>query len=396
MTNILDRAGIQPRAVNDFLNRIGFGGQSIPKRSPNDYPEFLIEELAFEKTVIGDVESGDFAVDFNETTLSKVRLVGNQMPQVPFTFGGEQRTNKMYYPGEPEPSIQVLGPSETDVTINGQLKDIQNAGDQVGYSQLVRDNIERIRFKGSLCKFQLGDWIRHGYITKTNFEIRRKTRMNYSITLSIVSFESPPTNAKFLERTPITVPLAISAELTRARTNLFIAQSNMPQFPDPSYAEIILNITGRVAQEIAELTGYVDGVFRQAQNIRQSIDRALGLIGVVRNRIREMQVQLGLLDPFESSASVEQKLNQAAYNTFLLSNSVSLNQTLERFKEQFREIVDRLPLQVYLPIQGDTWPKIATKMYGSPDDWRLIAEYNSFDICEPVPIGQRIEIPQRS
>ena len=398
MTDILKRTGIPTDAINQFLNRHSIGDQRPRSIAPNDYPKgFLIQELAFE-TITEDT------ITDPEGILSEVRLIGNQMPKVPFTFGGEQRITKMYYPGEPEPSTQVLGPTETDVMINGQLKDVRYPSSLLGrekgltgYSVFIRDELDRIRYGGRLCRFTLGAWKRYGYISKTEFKIARESRMDYSLTLLIVSINKLPTNLKIITDEVKNIPFKTSEDLRIISGNIMGILNSLPTYiPEPTLAERILNIVDQVARSINEVTGYVDSVFRRVGEIRQSIDRALGLIDFTKNKVREMQIQLGLLDPFESSASVEQKLNQAAFNTFMLSNSVSLNRTLLRFRNEFRAIADRLPQQVYLPIQGDTWPKIATKIYGSPDDWRLIAEYNNFDICEPVPIGERIEIPRQS
>src|SRR4051812_9929162 len=83
------------------------------------------------KKEIGDWRPQDFKggftfveiVDGVEQTREAVKLIGNQMPVVPFEFGGSQRITKDYYPGNSEPAVQVLGPKESDVTIHGKLKD---------------------------------------------------------------------------------------------------------------------------------------------------------------------------------------------------------------------------------------------------------------------------------
>src|ERR1019366_5197243 len=49
-------------------------------------------------------------------------LNGTMMPMQPFPWEVEQRLVAEYYPGNPEPSVQVLGPKEGPLTITGRFK----------------------------------------------------------------------------------------------------------------------------------------------------------------------------------------------------------------------------------------------------------------------------------
>lgn len=384
-SNILDRAGISSGNLKSFLNRFGAGFEGPPVIREQDYKEgFVIEELEI------DLRSGRIS----DEPKSKVSLIGNQMPYVPFVFGGEHRIEKVYYPGHPEPSTQVLGPVESDITIKGQLKDVRfKREDFFGYSQLIRDEIDRIRFSGALCRFTLGDWQRYGFVQKTNFSVIRKSRIEYEITFTIISFNAPE-NAKFV-RDSKEVPFGTNEELKRLREEAMEALLRKPVIPDPTISEQIDAIVGDVAESISILTGYVDEVFQTVDDIRRSVGRALGLIEFTKNKVKRMQRTIFSFDPFSPNLGqpLTARFTQASYNSSLISFSAATMSLLERYREQFSTLVNDLPQTRHLVSQGDSWQSIAVRYYGNADSWKEIPEFNDLGIGEDVPVGSIIDIP---
>ncbi len=380
MANIIDNANIQLPDLNSIRNIFN---RERPERRQDDYVAFIIEELNFDGTTSA------------VSSLQEVTLIGNQMPFAPFRFGGEQRLHKMYYPGNDEPSMQVLGPKENNVTINGQLKDIKHKDpSNYGASQQIRNIIENIRYKGSLCKFVLGDWRRYGFIEKTDFKIIRKSRIDYSITLNILT-HNVPTNAKFIRSNLKTVPFKINAELADAAQVLENLRAGKPEF-ELSISELIDGYVGNVAEAISTLTGFVDSVFGRIDDIRQSIDRAVGLISFTQARLARFKRQIGVLASSNIPEAISSQYQQAAYYAALITMASSMTVIAERYRTQFGALAANIPLARYVPIQGDTWPKIAVKFYNAPDAWAQIPRYNNLDIgTEPV-VGVVIEIPRAS
>ena len=391
MTNIIDQgksslAGIFRGGTNTIKQRRGIfrGGESDVEQSliPEDYPEgFIIREYD--------------TLDLNnnpENFINEIKLVGNQMPLVPFTFGGSQRIEKSYYTGYEEPVTQVLGPQEKDVTITGHLKDIH--APDTGLSQLMRDAIDLIRRRGGLCHFVMGDWQRWGYIQETMWEVNRKTRMKYTITLSIIG-ENRPQNAKFI-RPARNVPTDISLQLELALQDQRDYLASRPDSVPTSLLDEFNSFIGEIASVIAELTSYIDAVFTTQENIRRSIARVTGLIGTVKFRIKQLQSFARRIQGFaeDPSISLPSRFNNSIFYSGVISNSASLNSEMQRYDEQFRELAADLPQARYLTKQGDSWQKISVKFYGTAENWKKIPEYNDLEISAPVPEGQLIEIPK--
>ena len=156
--------------------------------------------------VAGAVSRNDFMSGFEIVEIEngvvkrneRVLLLGDSMPIQPFTYGGSQKIVKDYYPGNTEPTVQVLGPRESDITIKGVLKAKTlatgssetpllgnasqiNAAKQRGsslteqirqYPKEMQELIDAMRIRGNLIRFTMGDIQRFGFIEDTNFNLK--------------------------------------------------------------------------------------------------------------------------------------------------------------------------------------------------------------------------------
>ena len=379
-------------SVGDLKNKIAnpFSTDVENPYSGPDFPDgFIIEEL--------------------EGPKKTVALVGNQMPLQPFKFGGTQRVKKDYYPGNSEPSTQILGPQESDQTIRGQLKDIRlpkppdpidallglnSAPDLTGASLELQELIDSIRIRGNLCRFRLGEWQRYGFIEETEFDLKVISRINYEIKLSIVGFNAP-TNAKFLEKSR-EVPFGINEELIE-EANTFAASATV--FPDSvprSIADKLNELIGEVANAAFIATSFVDTVFSTVKDVQKSVERAKGLIKHLLNKLREYKRTLNALlsDPLNTSPSFTGIYANAKFFSANTAAAVSLTALAISFRDQFSSIIPSLPLARHLVISGDTLQKIAVKFYDSADDWKRIYDYNNLT-STVLSEGSVLEIPRQ-
>jgi hypothetical protein len=343
----------------------------------SDFPEgFLIEELTGAK--------------------EKVRLVGNMMPMIPFTFGGEQRIKKDYYAGHSEPVTQVLGPQENDITINGTLKDKRYSNKTYyGVSTEIQQQIDAIRIRGNLCRFALGEFERYGYIQKTVFKMDKLSKVDYEITFLIVGFNAPR-NARFLQRQKL-VPFEINKELIEAAVNFQNAYSAIPDSVPQSTSDVINGLISDVATEINKITGFVDQVINTVGDIQSSISRVFGLIKSVQNKINSYKRFLGTLDPFNPTTFVQGGLTgryeQASYYSGAIAGGSALAVLMNKYRDQFSSIANESPLGRHIVKTGDNLQKISSDFYGTAENWQNIYDYNELTSTDLV-IGTILEIPR--
>ena len=379
--SLLNRAGIDTGKVNDIKNVIRNPLEQSVQRPfrGQDFPEgFIIEELDFSAS---------------NRILNKIVFAGNTMPQIPFKFGGKQRVKKDFYAGNSEPAVQILGPEENDTTIKGHFKDIRFKEDSFyGFSQEIQELVDAVRLRGNLCRFLLGDWQRYGYIEENEFELIKKSRLNYEIRLSIIGFNAP-SNAKFLER-PREVPFDINKELIERGQNFNeLFSDNIPDSVPRSIGDQIRALTGEVADDINLVTGFVDQIFSTIEDVQKSIFRVLGLIKNVQNTLRKYKRTVGSFDPFDPNQAITGQYQSAKFFSSAIAGASFLTALLARFRAQFNELAINLPQARHLVRQGDTLQKISVKFYGTADNWKNIFDFNQLQSTD-LTNGTLLDIPR--
>ena len=380
----LGTVGLNNTTTENLLN-IGEGRfrYETPTTNPNDFPGgFVIREMRSPYQ------------DNRNDTISLVRLIGNSMPMVPFAFGGGQRVHKTYYPGNEEPSMQIMGGKEDDVKLNGQFKAIRLPTGEESVPEVLMNNIERIRLNGNLCRFTLGAWARFGFISMAKFEIIRKTRVNYEITINILGV-NPPQNGKLLED-PRRAPLENNQALLDSASALMEAGSaELLEPPPQSIFDTINGYISDIADNITTVTDFVDSVFSIPGNIRQSVDRVSQIIESTFAQMREFKKALGGYASFEDSRGIITKYDISNYYSNMLARTNDLTRLLQEYRTRILALSTNTPQARHLGVQGDTWQKLSVRYLGSAEEWPVIPEFNSLPITSIVPIGEIIEIPRR-
>ena len=383
--------------VKDRFSEIRSPFSGLSKSPPlklrgQDYRDgFKIEELKYEYSEEKD--------KFVASTVGGIALKGNQMPKIPFEFGGEQRISKTYYPGNDEPVMQVMGASENDITIQGLFTDIRfndsaYSQEEQSFAEFTMERIEGIRQKGKLCRITLGDWQRYAYVQSTKFSLVKRSRIGYSITFRVVSINLPQ-NAKILRVGVKENPKALNEKLLALGEVVKHLGLDVDTTVELSISEQINAFVGDIADSIKNITDYVDSVFTTIEDIRRSVRRAVGMARFTQRKVKSFQKKLMGFNPFDlnSKRPLSDRYIQAAYYSSLISRLTILNMMMERYRKQFKDLSQYLPLARYLVKIGDTWQSISVQFYGTSTEWTNIPPYNNFEISASPPVGQLIEIP---
>lgn len=345
-----------------------------PPFDGNDFPDgFYIEEI-LENGLPGET----------------IRLFGNMMPKIPFTFGGGQRMKKDFYSGYSEPVMQVFGSQEDDLTITGELKDKRYNRDLKGVSSDIQQLLDGIRLRGNLVRIVLGEFERYAIMSQTKFDMDKLSRIQYSITFSVIGFNAP-TNARFLQRSR-EVPFDINRELIQQALDFQEFNKNYPEEIPRSIADKINEITGTVAGAIATVTDFIDGL-TAAGDILRSINRAKGLIRYTQGKLKTYKETLGSFNPFNESQSAVGKYKSSKFYSSGIANAVALTSLLERLRAQLKNVIPNTPLGRHLVINGDNLQKISVKFYGTADNWKKLYDYNNLSSTE-LRVGSVLEIPR--
>lgn len=352
----------------------------------------------FEEKVGTDFRKPDFSEGFliqeiiDGKEAEKIVLLGNQMPKIPFSFGGSQRVKKEFYNGHSEPVMQVLGSEEKDVKINGTLKDKRYKDPSLyGVATELQVMIDSFRIRGNLVKLKLGEWVRYAIMTETKFDMDNLGRLNYEITFSIIGF-NPPRNAKFISSTK-EVPRVANKKLISKATELQKSYSNIPKTVPRSIADEINGAISTVSGVIATVTGFVDSIVSTVQDIQKSIQRALGLIKYAQGKLNSYKKLVGAYSPFSTTGTLTGRYENAKFYNSQIALSASLTALLGELRDRLKNLIDNTPLVRHLVITGDNLQKIAVKYYGSSENWKKIYDFNNLSSTD-LTIGSKIEIPR--
>lgn len=389
-----DRFFQKPLNMNEAINR-------------NDFPNGL-EIVEFENGVI--------------KTNEKVILIGDSMPRDIFPLGGNQQLVKDYYPGNTEPTVQVLGPRESDIVIRGTLKAKTLARSnsapigtpaQIQQSQAAGQNlteqlrqfpkeqqelIDAIRIRGNVVRLTMGDIQRFAFLENTEFNVKTLAEIDYTLTFFIIGF-NPPSDCKVLGRAR-TVPFDINKELINAAVSFQAVAANQPVTIPRSLSEQLNEAIGLVAEAVSVVTDFVDNVLNEVDDLKGAVARAEGLIKNARAAVSNFNRRVGAFSPegnfdkFTGSGVGGAYIN-ASYFSSTFTSMFALNGFLVSLLAAISQIAATEPIARHRVQTGDTLQKLASRFYDDSSQWEEIFDHNKLQSTDLATIkGSIIEIPR--
>lgn len=387
--------------LNDFATR-GLNAVGVSTDAKVQPPSPFGEDFA-EGMFIVEIKDG------REMIEDRIHLLGEMMPHDSLNFGGEQRIVKEYYPGNSEPSVQVMGPREKNVNIRGRFKTkhIRDAdliatawASKESIAQEFQELVDAMRLRGNLVKITLGNWYRYGFIESCDFKLRRLSDIEYDISFSIVGFNLP-TNCKVMRSSDNNV-IKPNKALTNKANEYYATHQLYPASMPQSISELLNGYISDVATSIALVTNFVDGALTDVENLEASANRALGLIKNANAMISKTKRRLGAISSnisnLGSSFSSEAGKTSAAIKNLSHINSIKTDYTslagfLAALRVQFAAIAKTVPLVRHLVQDGDTLQRLAIRYYGSADNWNSIYKHNKLSSTD-LAVGSVLEIPK--
>lgn len=331
-----------------------------------------------------------------------IHLVGRFSPIQPFEFGGEQRIVREEYPGSSEPTIQVLGPKEDEVSIKIEMRTNKFRGDERlrQAAQEYQELIDAMRIRGNLVKIVLGEWVRYGFIKRAKFRLYTLQKIDAEITFEISGF-NPPKGWRVITEADENV-IKPNKEVTNAAAAALAAARNYPSTMPLTAIDIFNNAIGEVADAISKVTGFVDGIVDDADKLVGSANRAVGLIKNARTTISRAKRNIGAIA--NNAAGLAGSASSAAQGAVnLIKNTDHTAKTIRDFsnisillaalQDRFKSYVSQVPYRRHLVRQGDTLQNVSMKYFNNADNWKKIYDHNKLSSTDLV-IGSVLEIPK--
>lgn len=349
-----------------------------------------------------------FSRSGKELATETIKLYTDSMPHQPFVFGGEQHLVKEYYPGNTEPTVQVLGSRESDINVKGRLKakHIKFATKDERtefrrYATEMQKQMDLIRLNGWLCRFEFigankATWKRWGFIEKTNFEMKTMADIDYNLSLFIVGFNKPTDYiiAADAQGVPFSENKELIKKLAEQQAQLLQVPTTLPR----SISDQLNDAISEISTAVTLVTGFVDTILNEVDSVKASIERAKGLVKNARNKCTQFQRRVGAISPegnYNKAAGlgVAGAYKNASYLTAAQSNVYSIVALLAAMAASLAKIAATAPLARHRIQSGDTLQKIAIKFYNDQSKWNLIFDHNKLTTTI-LTVGNVIEIPR--
>lgn len=397
-------------SIKNIVNKVtGFSGPA-KLRGP-DFPDgFQVTELV----------GGEEPARGTEDDYTFV-LLGAFMPQMPFQYGGEQKIVKEYYPGNPQPTVQMLGAREANTKITGTLRGKKLTADLAGACEETAKAFDILRRRGSLLRLELGEWVRYGFLEKSDFKMKTLQEIDYELDFLIIGDTKPVDD--FFTATSSTIPTADNSALQDA--NELFKNMKPPGDMPSSIAGTINALINDVASAVNLVTDFVDAVISEAQDIQKSLNRAIGLVKNAQASISIYKRQIGSLALYvgtaslKSNAAVVSRTKQMLNAHFLLEalhatarplfappaylngvplqsasvqSTTTLDSLLASMRAQFESLRASTPKFRHLVKLGQTLQQISQQYYKTPDNWGKLYDHNKLTSTALVE-GTVLEIP---
>lgn len=377
--SILDTPGKELGSVKNFIQN-PFQIEVPNTRPQPDFPNgFNIVEV----------------IDGQKQERERVRLLGTWMPKQPFNFGGMHRNSKNFYPGNSEPVVQLFGPEEKDLVINGTLnaKNLKFPRDHRTVSTELQQQLDAIRIRGNLVELTMGEWRRFGFLTESEFQVRTLADLDYTLTFMIIGF-NPPLNCNQID-TEAAVPFEINKNLIAEVADFQSTYSSAPDSVPQSIGDVINGVVSDIAGAIALVTDFIDGTLSTVEDITGSLNRAVGVVRYAQAELSRGRRRVGMIKLNNINGGSTRIANFVGYSYVndLIGSTWSLSSYLSQLKSRFDQLRETTPLARHRVVEGETLQKIAIKFYNDSGQWEKIYDHNGLTSTD-LTAGDILEIPE--
>ena len=357
-------------------------------------------------------------------------LQGRSLPYQGASWGGTQRVDNTWFPGNPVAVMQVLGGTYKPTTITGMWKDVflydlANAAELINFpalsrqaipgaierggntfkssgsipaqkgqrARVLRDAFELLRREGILLQVEWRSLSRFGTITDTDFPHDREEDINYEIEFTWIGDTdaqpkpNPPTGLDVLSLLKQLFAL-LDRIINTLLTVIFEAQKWL------TFVQSTIN----------KLASFVTELLAALETLGSFVFAPFDVIGNIRSNLTA--IVLAAEDFYAEAQKASAAVTAAASgNPEAISLATLFQkrlrvqiQTLAAFAARQQLLLAEQSSQelkgVYTSPGGVTLRDVSARFYnGNPDNWRLIADFNGLS-GSVLPAGTIVRIPK--
>jgi hypothetical protein len=337
-------------------------------------------------------------------------LAGRALPYRPIGFSGTMRAEFTWYPGNPTATVQVLGASEDTTSINGMWKTkfltpidgtapaiATLAGVNIGNSMDLVLAVDDIRRKGQLLEFQWDVIIRWGILTKFTYKFNNRLDVTWEMTFTWINQGEPEVPAVLSNQINL-------ASISGAWASLQVRLQGALEFPPNEETGGLTALNDTADKVLQNISAIGDTVTSTVSSATDAVDAAQRFSGVFDTTIdAAASVKADLDSQWESLQFVSPDTNpnlafyqrlvnltwkREVYETMSASESQAALQKSDALKQITPDVI-----KTFLGREGQDLRDISTQVYGTPNEWRTLADYNGLTSSE-LTAGQVILAPQ--
>lgn len=343
------------------------------------------------------------------------------LPYRPIKIGGKQRAEFTWYPGHPNAVVQMLGPEENTIQLNGWWKDRffdKTSVEATGLSTsltTIADLIalvDSMRLTGRRIRLSWSGLQRYGHITSFQQTWHNPHDCEWEIEFAVSALSAAvavsPTAA------PPT-PADIASSTEQDANNLVAEAGSLALTPDPDRKLTLqenffkkLNdfnetVIGGANGLINNAYGYATGVFTATQAIRNTVSGLAGIISGTATTFGDI-ADTAISEVYSFNFWGDQ--DSAPFGIQLAANNLrnvyktTARQTLNScayFRQQMalQEAAASTQVQIYVATAGMDLRDVSIIYYNNANYWQQLMQYNNLTSSR-LTAGQQIYIPSLS
>ena len=374
----------------------------------------------------------------------QITLLGRSLPYQNVSWGGTQRVNINYFPGNPVANSQVIGQTYKPTVVRGTWKDTflllqgtdpnRNAPRLVNFPRIgvpglptaaaitpggveagggrtfpsagsipaeqicnraraARDAFELMRREGQLLRVEWGSIVRFGYLTDANYSHAREEDIEWELEFTWTGDTDAQPRIRF---EPKLEPLGLLKELVK-QLQALIDELNR------GLAEALTAVK-RLQQNITLVGTLVTNLLETLEKFATLALVPLEVIGNVRQQFTA--IALAAKDLIDTVRSTPPALvsgiageGVAAGNTATaIADAIARNASILGAgaitqRRELESLADSALLGVFVAPGSVTLRDVALRFYGNPSAWPKIQEFNNL-ATSIVPRGTVIRVPR--
>ena len=364
-----------------------------------------------------------------QSTIETLELKGTNRPFSPIITPVTQDIHKTYYPGNANrnPTVQVMGGMEENVTLEGVFEARRLSENNREEPMHIVDILNRITTEGHLCYFQIGPWIRYGFIEQFTPSFKMKSMYQWRLDLMIVSRVNPlqkrksadiEENNKIFGETKLSdlrdIRATIEADIEAAKTELeetnYLPIIKQDVFNIPSWLTSLRSIgpVGRVADIGSVIYDYVIDAAQIANTILDSVDNFVNQVDQISKettkfiltienlRSRLFRQSTNLYNSYSRiSSSLDTAVRLSSLNPISAVGGVYFDMSVltKDLADTARDSQDELVVRTHVVKVSDTLQTISTRYYGNWERWIDVRNANNLETSD-LTENQILVIPE--